>query len=599
MTLIASTASSGAPSADGTPASAQPPGSPPSPRNLWFDVLRALALFKIVTYHFCDSPLVASAVPSMGLMFAMAGSLMAGSLTRQKGRHYHVIARRLRRFLPPFWWMALLVVPAMLWHDWTATTSTATPARWSNLWLWVLPVSTPPGSDWGADWVVPLWYIRTYLWFVVVSPPTLWLWRRWPRQVYSVAPLVLVLMISGSLQVAAPTGDVVLDLATFGSCWLLGYAHHDGRLQAMPWRQVLPLGSALVAGGVVWAVVHPTSTGSWDVNEIPIAEALFSIGGALLLLRLNPRLGWLVRHRRLAGLATGISSRALTIYLWNNVAIGAAPVIIGRADDTALGGFLVVVVACLLLTLMVLAFGWLEDLAAGRRARLLPRSIPPPVANRASVAPVPAEPDGVPARPDDGRTPRTSFMPRPRTVVLTVVAVGGYVVAAWGVPWPGPTAADGTVRLTIPQLRSPSTPSNSPQPKTSITERAPGTADPSQPPGAAVRTRTSLMGSDSGRGTSGISAGPTVPAPTVPAPTVPAPTVLAPTVPPTSSPAPTTPPTSTPATTTPAPTTPPTTPAPTTPPTSTPATTAPTPARAGSERTSSDVSESSEPTKQA
>lgn len=568
MMLITSTASSSAPTTDGAHAPAQPPGSPSSPRNLWFDVLRALALFKIVTYHFCDSPLVASAFPSMGLMFAMAGSLMAGSLTRQKGRHYHVIARRLRRFLPPFWWMALLVVPVMLWHGWTATTSMSAPPRWSNLWLWVLPVSTPPGSDWGVDWVVPLWYIRTYLWFVVLSPPTLWLWRRWPRQVYSVAPLVLVLVISGSLQVAVPAGDVVLDLAIFGSCWLLGYAHHDGRLQAMPWRQVLPLGSALVAAGVVWAVVHPTSTGSWDVNEIPIANALFSIGGALLLLRLSPRLDWLRRRRRLAGLATGISSRALTIYLWNNVAIGAAPVIIGQADEAALGGFVVVVVACLLLALMVLAFGWLEDLAAGRRARLLPRSIHPPTVNRVSVAPVPAEPDG-------GRAPRTSVMPRPRTVVLTVVAVGGYVVAAWGVPWPGPTAAGGTIRLTIPPFRSPATPSSSPQPKTSITERGPGTAKPLQPPGAAVGTRTTLVNPDSGRGTTGASAGPTTPGPTTPAPT--------------------TPPTSAPAPTTPAPTTPPTSaPAPTTPARSTPAPTTPTPARTGS-----DVIATSEPMEQA
>jgi peptidoglycan/LPS O-acetylase OafA/YrhL len=572
MMLIASAASSSAPAADGAPASAQPPGSPPSPRNLWFDVLRAVALFKIVTYHSCDSPLVASAVPSMGLMFAMAGSLMAGSLTRQKGQHYHVIARRLRRFLPPFWWMALLVVPAMLWHGWTATTSMSAPARWSNLWLWVLPVSTPPGSDWGVDWVVPLWYIRTYLWFVVLSPPTLWLWRRWPRQVYAVAPLVLVLVISGSLQVASPLGDVVLDLATFGSCWLLGYAHHDGRLQAMAWRQVLPLGSALVAAGVVWAVVHPTGTGSWDVNEIPIAQALFSIGGALLLLRLNPRLDWLVRHRRLAGLTTGISSRALTIYLWNNVAIAAAPAVINREDDAALGGLLVFVVACPLLALMVLAFGWLEDLAAGRRARLLPRSIHPPVVSRASVAPVQAE-------PDDRRTPRTSTVPRPRTAVLTAVAVGGYVVAVWGVPWPGATTAGGTVQLTIPQFRSPATPSSSPQPQTSITGHAPGTAKPPQPTGAAVRSGTTLSDSDPGGDATGSStatgvpesrlhvdaiiASPTTsptstpgPTPTTPTPTTPTPTTPTPTTPTPTTPTPTTPTPTTPTPTTPTPTTP-------------------------------------------
>ena len=38
------------------------------------------------------------------------------------------------------------------------------------------------------------------------------------------------------------SGDVLLSLGTFGACWMLGFAHHDGSLRRIPARTV-------VAGG--------------------------------------------------------------------------------------------------------------------------------------------------------------------------------------------------------------------------------------------------------------------------------------------------------------------------------------------------------------
>jgi hypothetical protein len=452
------------------------PAAPAAPaRNVWLDVLRATALVEVLLYHSFGWPLLVALYPSMGLMFALGGSLMAGSLDRNRGGHYKLVLRRLQRIVPPVWLLGLIVVPLMIWHGWTATKDAGAPFSWATLWLWLVPISTPPGSAWAADWTVPLWYIRTYLWFVVLSAPTLWLWRRWPTKAFAAPAILLVLLSVGALKITAPTGDVVLDLATFGVCWLLGYAHHDGRIRNLPWRQVLPLGATLVTGGLIWAVTHEAG-GSWDVNDIPIAHAMFSIGGVLILLRCNPRLAWWPRRPRLAGMVELINARAMTIYLWNNVALFVGALLldawrpIARWDDgSARGQLLQFGTGCLALVLMVLAGGWVEDVAARRRPRLLPRASAPvsdrPVPATAPVTDLSTDLPAGPGAEPVGEGPRVVVFPRPRTVLFSIVAIAVFSAAAWGVRWPVASRPDGFIELTIPQLPvAPSTASTSTAP---------------------------------------------------------------------------------------------------------------------------------------
>lgn len=67
-------------------------------RDRYFDTLRALALIRVVTHHTFGWPWAGMVFPSMGIMFALAGTLMAKSLDRPAPE---VVRSRFRRLLPP------------------------------------------------------------------------------------------------------------------------------------------------------------------------------------------------------------------------------------------------------------------------------------------------------------------------------------------------------------------------------------------------------------------------------------------------------------------------------------------------------------------
>ena len=349
-----------------------------SRRDRYIDTLRVLALVRVMTYHtfgFVWLPLV---FPSMGVMFALAGSLVAGSLDRAPHGHYKVLGKRLRRLLPPVWVLGLVLVPVMLSNGWDATPAPdgeADPFSWSRLLLWVLPVGTPTFDGQGYDWVLPLWYIRSYLWFLVASPALLWLFRRWPVRTLMIFPLVVALQESTLIDLYDRAGDVVLSAGIYGACWLLGFAHHDGMIQRMRLRLVLPLGGLLVSVGLGYALLPGDG---WNIDDIPLSACLYSLGFVLILLRFYPDFSWLSRHPWLDGLVSLMNARAMTIYLWGNVAIWAAPPVIDMTplsrwyDESWRGYALQYGAAWLLVGLAVVAFGWVEDLAARRSPRLLP-----------------------------------------------------------------------------------------------------------------------------------------------------------------------------------------------------------------------------------
>src|SRR5690606_20105537 len=146
--------------------------------------------------------------------FAVAGSLTARSLERAPGST--VVRGRLRRLLPSVWAMGLILVPAMLLHGWS-TRDAQWPLRWHELAYWVLPVFNPPGSEWAVDAVGPLWYIRAYLWLVLLAPLLLWAFRRWPVGTV-LMPLALV-VASGfavpDLTALGQHGSALRDFATY------------------------------------------------------------------------------------------------------------------------------------------------------------------------------------------------------------------------------------------------------------------------------------------------------------------------------------------------------------------------------------------------
>jgi peptidoglycan/LPS O-acetylase OafA/YrhL len=327
-------------------------------RNRYFDLLRAVAIVRVVVYHATEASVLSIVFPSMGVMFALGGSLMASSLDRRGSR---AVISRLRRVLPPLWMVGALFVPAMvltgLSFDW-------------HLVFWVLPLQDPPTNWWGEGALHTLWYLREYLWFVLLSPGALWLFRRWPVPTL-VAPLALMVAIQAGL----PSLPAIDDLGQYFSCWLIGFAHHDGMLRRMKRGVLLVLAGVTAAAGAAWFLTHPSSVKGYHLGDIPLGDALWSVGFVLVLVGLAPaRADWVDRWRPVSRIVTVLNSRAMTIYLWHKAVIIGCGVVVGfewwETGPTALVTWLTAVAAGV--AICTVMFGWVDDLAARRRVVLVP-----------------------------------------------------------------------------------------------------------------------------------------------------------------------------------------------------------------------------------
>ncbi|MGW3724958.1 acyltransferase family protein [Streptomyces sp. NPDC000851] len=375
---------------------AAPQTKPPVGRDRYLDLLRLIALVRVVVYHLFGWAWLTVLFPSMGVMFALAGSLMARSLKRPA---WGVIRGRIRRLLPPLWAFSAVVLVLLFAGGWNPTKNTEESPTWALLELvnYVIPIGAPPfpwhiGSKSGLledTWAVqaagPLWYLRAYLWFVVASPLLLWAYRRapWPTLL---APLGLTAIVgTGLVKIPGETGNAVTDFAVYGGCWVLGFAHHEGLLRQIPRYVAVSCSSLLMAFGLWWASGHLGADG-WDLNDIPLAQATWSFGFVVILLQYSP--SWQELPGRLAKwdrVVTLSNNRAVTIYLWHNMLIMATipiidfvyelPFMQGDSAVAAMDATYMLWMFCLvwpLIGLAILTVGWIEDIGARRRPRLWP-----------------------------------------------------------------------------------------------------------------------------------------------------------------------------------------------------------------------------------
>jgi hypothetical protein len=317
--------------------------------------------------------------PALGVLFAAGGAAAAGHLDAAgSGRAY--LRRAVAALLVPFWVFGATVVAVMTLEGWRwDVMAGSAPLTWSTAWRWVLPLTDPPVSTEGLGLTGSLWFVRTWLWLVLLTPPLLWSSRRWPLRVMALPLSTMVLAAVGVVNPTGSTADVVLGVCGYTGCWLVGSAHHDGRVRRVPTEVALAVGAVLAAAGVGLALWQQPVYGTASPDANPAAATLFSLGGVLVLLRIEPWMRWLDGVRGLRPVASLVHGHTLTAVLWVDVVVALTPPALAATPlarfhtATVQGGLLQYAATGVLLLAAVASLGRLDDLAAGRPPRFLRR----------------------------------------------------------------------------------------------------------------------------------------------------------------------------------------------------------------------------------
>ena len=321
-------------------------------RSVYLDALRAVALARVVAYHVSNAWQL-TAFTSLPLMFFVAGTLFAASVDRRPAPS--VIRDRFRRILVPYWGYAAAMIAL-----WTAlgVVGQLTPAQWVAIAVPVLSVDGVAGPDpSGAvhfTWFA-LWYIQMHLLLALLGGPLRTAQRRWPVGYWAVLLALLALSVP-----VAP--GVALGLF-YTAAWSVGYLHFDGLVEEWlrtRWRWIC-------------AVIGPIGAAAFFVfytRRIEVAAIGAVLLGAFwlcLAMGLQPRIEPWLEGRRARAVTMWFSRRSLTIYLWHGAALFAVTEL-ALHDGLALRFPMTIA----LVVVAVVAFGWLEDLAARRPVQLWP-----------------------------------------------------------------------------------------------------------------------------------------------------------------------------------------------------------------------------------
>ncbi len=445
-------------------------------RNGFLDAVRAIAIARVVIWHTYGRAAISYFVAAMPAMFFVSGSLLAGSLDRR--RPTVVLRDRLRRILIPLWVFATVALAAM-GVAWLMAPGPNTSIKWWQPLAWILPITDPTGSPWEAAWLSrPLWYLRAFLWLLLVSPLLLKAVRKAPVLALGL-PIVGVFATDQMLRNHAVFGWELLpsqlaDLVLFGFFLMLGFLHHDGVFERLStWTRVVGA-AGFGALAVLWCTTQTLPEGV--VNNSYPAHLLVGLAWLWLFLAAEPILAAVPRVRVLGPTVTLLNRRALTIYLWHTTAIivgyqmlwRLAPDLTGAPYESA-----ILVMTIVLSGVLVVLFGWVEDVAARRAPELWP----------VARGPRPVMTTGARAAQ---RRRRKSTRLLPVLAGALAIAVGSIVVlAAAGPPDATVVSAGSETAATIATRRLPPAPSAKPQErvvtKSPTTTNADGTPAPGDP----------------------------------------------------------------------------------------------------------------------
>jgi hypothetical protein len=306
----------------------------------------------------------------MPLIFFVGGTLFAASLDRRPVSQ--VLPDRFKRLLLP---LALFSAIGI------AIIGIARPSELEG-WpihrfvLYFVPLQSPSGPLDRLSWVwIGLWFVRAYMWFLILGGPARWLFRRAPVIAFGLPLGALAILLYGNDWIGWSPGWTAAtgDLAAYGTFWLLGYAYHDrwfARIGVGARVQVAIVMS--LAAIMAYAALSPAGG---DVSNEALAHLLFGLAWVSILLAVEQPLSALVRVQPVRSIARFLGLRAYTIYLGQFLALLTVEWLLVHDHLPTLANNWTLSVATYVapaLALYVLLAGWLEDVAANRPPQLWP-----------------------------------------------------------------------------------------------------------------------------------------------------------------------------------------------------------------------------------
>ena len=339
-------------------------------RDSFLDVLRAIALTRVIIWHTFGLAFLSWIVATMPIMFFVAGTLLYRSLDGRNATS--VLKKRLRRLLVPFWFFGATVLGALsLLH--IARPSEATRLEVGQLFAWVVPLVNPTASEWEAGWAsAPLWYLRCYLWILLLSPLLLRGWRRWGYGLLGPAAVIVVATQAAADRITPGANDpiwILGDLGLYSMFVLLGFANAEGRLSDLSRRDLVEWALIGASGAAVAWQVFPSPDGVANHSYPTLAWLGIAWLAAIALLR-----PWLSRADEVPGIGPVVrwmTSRAMSIYLWHSPVI-VLSYVLTRSIGIDPSPLVLLALVGAGVVVMSVATGWIEDLAGGRPAELWP-----------------------------------------------------------------------------------------------------------------------------------------------------------------------------------------------------------------------------------
>lgn len=344
-------------------------------RDAALDLLRSVALGRVILWHAFAATWMTT-IAAMPVMFFVAGSLLGAGGTGGPSRYLAFLGRRGRRLLLPFWAYGIAVAATMIYvplHDdrWASAGGIALRAL-----TWIVPFVDPVDSTWHGGWLSNhLWYLRAYLWIVVLAPLLVAAARRFWLSVALLGLALAQLEALGRFGVAVPGGAatrVLLgDVVTYGFFALLGVAYRRRGKAAVAvlsrWALVA-IAAGAAASALAWTLRYEFPDGGIN-GSYPLIVAT-GVAWLAAIGVVEPQLRRLAERPAVARLTTAVSARAVTIYLWHPAAIVIAQAVL--PDRFPARPAAVVAGTALVVGIVLVSVGWVEDLAAGRWAWHLP-----------------------------------------------------------------------------------------------------------------------------------------------------------------------------------------------------------------------------------